>query len=143
MLPPSGHRKDNDVEYKWVVRPSESGIPTSDEMYGVVLEVLNDCLLIPKPKSDQVFEVEKEKEEEKKKDEEKKKEDSGYKEEEEEEEKNSSTGNGKSTGFELIDEDIQKITEPIQPYYTRIYILLNIIPSGILLNDNTGSSSQS
>ena len=85
MLPPSRHRNDADFEYKFKVANT---IPISDDAYDAILEVLKDCL-VPKP-------------------EEQPKQDSDSKEE-------SFSGNGESTGLELTEDDVQRITEPIQP----------------------------
>ena len=102
-LPPSRHRKDHDFEYKWEVR---SGIPTSDNFYDVVLEVLSDCLK-QKPLNDYQNSCNGTKEESKQ--------DSGHR----EQKQDSGNGNGKSTGLELEESDIQRIMELLQPYYVK------------------------
>jgi hypothetical protein len=102
MLPPSRHRKDPNFEYTWA---TNLGIPTSDNFYDVVLEVLNDCL-VQKPLG-------------------------GYQSSGKEESKqdsgpsgpkdDSGNGNGKSDGLQLKDEDVERIRSLIQPIYKQGY----------------------
>jgi len=101
MLPPSRHRKDPDFAYQWKVR---LGIPTSDDFYDVVLEVLNDCL-VQKPLND--YQNSKE---ESKQDSSEQKHDSG-----------SGSGNGKSDGLQLKDDDVERIRALVQPMYIQGY----------------------
>ena len=95
MLPPSRHREYPDFEYKFVI---EGKIPTSDDTYDVILEVLGDCLL-QKSLEDSLI-LEKEDSEGEK----------GPKEEYSGDDKN---------GLELEVDDIQDIVKLIQPIYTK------------------------
>jgi hypothetical protein len=101
MLPPSRHRKDPNFEYTWAI---QLGIPTSDNFYDVVLEVLKDCL-VQKPLSD--FQNSSTKE--------KSKQDSSSS------ESKHDLGNGKSDGLKLEDDDVERIRSLIQPIYKQGY----------------------
>jgi hypothetical protein len=97
MLPPSRHRKDPNFEYKWAIG---SGIPTSDELYDIVLEELKNCL-VQKPQNDYQNSKEESKQDSKSS------------------ELKQDSGNGKSDGLQLKDEDVERIRILVQPIYIQ------------------------
>jgi hypothetical protein len=109
-LPPTAHRVDTNFHYNWESK-SVRGIPVSDDFYDIVLEVLKDFL-----KEKTLDDYQKTKEESKQ--------DSDSNEQKQKQKQDSTngskqSGNGKVTGLELNEEDVKKITKPIQPYYIK------------------------